>query len=38
MMLLDYKKLWDEQGYGKDNPYSRSIAFAEKMATKEELH
>jgi len=37
-MLLDYKKLWDEQGYGKDNPYARSIAFAEKAARREELH
>ena len=38
MMLLDYKKLWDKGGYGRDNSYNRSMAYIEKVAAKEELH
>ena len=38
MMLLDYDKLWNEAGYGKDNPWPRSLAYIEKTAKKEELH
>ncbi len=36
-MLLDYKKLWEEGGYSKDNLLDQSLKFIESEATKRNI-